>query len=186
MERGRSTIMRGKNDLKTLALLILYLFATTGCPATTVSRVTPAGERPPDVKLVITLRDDTTGKTEIHQVVSPQTSGDVTVKVNVPPPPLPPDEAKGIEVDVKAIATDPAGVSHLRIMRTAAPGVRWKSAPPGPINRFADDAKPQEELQGTLVLLQKGATIELFAEALNFRPADSGHSQTANLIITTK
>lgn len=64
--------MCAKNDLKTFALLILCLFATTGCPATTVSRVTPAGERPPDVKLVITFRDDATGKTEIHQVVSPQ------------------------------------------------------------------------------------------------------------------
>lgn len=177
--------MCAKNDLKTFALLILCLFATTGCPATTVSR-TPVGKRPPDVKLVITFRDDTTGKTEIHHVVSPQASGDVAVKVNVPPPPLPPDEAKGIQVDVKAIATDPAGVSHLRIMRTAAPGVRWKSEPPAPINRFSDDAQNREELGGTLVLLQKGSTITLFAEAYNFGSPDAAHSQTAKLIITTK
>lgn len=177
--------MRGKSDLKAFALLTICLFATTGCPAATVSRTTPADATPPDVQLIITFRDQTTGKTETRQVVSPQTSGDVAVKVNVPPPPLPPDEAKGMEVDVRVIASDPAGVSHLRIMRTAAPGVRWKSAPPGPINRFADDAKPREELQGTLVLLQKGATIELFAEALNFGPADTGRSKTAKLIIST-
>jgi hypothetical protein len=70
-------------------------------------------------------------------------------------------------------------------MRTAAPGMRWKGKPPGPINRFSDDAQPREELQGTLVLLQKGATIEIFAEALNFGSTDSGRSQTAKLILTT-
>lgn len=178
--------MCAKNDLKIFALLIICLFATTGCPTTTVSRVTPGDETPPDVKIVVTFTDLTTGKTEVHQAVSPQASGDISVKVAVPPPPLPPEEARGIEVRVKAVATDPQGVSHLRIMRTAAPGMRWKGKPPAPINRFSDDAQPQEELEGTLVLLQKGATIEIFAEALNFGSADSGRSQTAKLIITTK
>jgi len=164
-------------------LLIICLFVATGCPAT---RMTAGDQTPPDVTIVVTFTNLTTGKTEVHQAVSPQTSGDISVKVVVPPPPLPPAEARGVEVHVEAVATDPQGVSHLRIMRTAAPGMRWKGKPPGPINRFSDDAQPREELQGTLVLLQKGATIEIFAEALNFGSADSGRAQTAKLIITTR
>jgi hypothetical protein len=71
-------------------------------------------------------------------------------------------------------------------MRTAAPGMRWKSEPPGPVNRFSDDAQTREELRGTLVLLQEGSTITFFAEAFNFGPSDSQRSRTAKLIITTR
>jgi hypothetical protein len=90
-----------------------------------------------------------------------------------------------VELTVKAIATDPQGVSHLRIMRTAAPGIKWKGKPPGPINRFSDDAKAKEELRGTLVLSQKGSTITLFAEAFNLGPG-ALQSQTAKLTISTR
>ncbi|MFQ5960406.1 MAG: hypothetical protein ACE5MG_03345 [Candidatus Methylomirabilales bacterium] len=175
--------MRHKMPIKTFPLLIICLLAVTGCPA---SRATRGDQTPPDVKLVVTFTNLATGKTEIHQAVSPHTTGDVSVKVNVPAPPLPPEEAKGVEIRVKAIATDSQGVSHLRIMRTAAPGMRWKGKPPAPINRFSDDAQSREELGGTLVLLQKGSTITLFAEAYNFASADSGRSQTAKLTISTK
>lgn len=178
--------MNHKRHLKIFPVVIFCLLALTACPSPRVSRVERVDQTPPDVTMVITVRDPATGKTTLHQVVSPPASGDISVRVNVPPPPLPPAQAKGMEIDVKAIARDPEGVSHLRIMRTAAPGMRWKGKPPGPINRFSDDAQAKEELRGTLVLSQKGSTITLFAEAFNFGPGTSQGSRTAKLTITTK
>lgn len=178
--------MDHKIHLKASPVVIFCLFALTACPSTRVSRVKRADQTPPEVTMVITFRDSATGKTTLHQVVSPPASGDISVRVTVPPPPLPPAEAKGVEIEVRAIARDPEGVSHVRIMRTAAPGMRWKGKPPGPINRFSDDAQAREELRGTLVLSQKGSTITLFAEAFNFGPGTSQGSRTAKLTITTR